>query len=240
MKRKNLNNALCIVLCTVGFIFIIIGIVNINTINSKNRVETIGIITNIDTYIYTKDYEDYKDYEERHVVYVKYKIDEKEYMSRTTNYYSSSFYVGKEVKLYYNKDNPNQVIIKESIILFSVIGTIFFTIGILGIICGIRKEIKQKNLIKNGKRIDAQYVKTRIGNYVINGNHPYFIVCEWDNPEDNKKYIFKSSNIWLSIDPERVIKNKKIKTFPVYINPKNKKQYVIDIKQLVEEVVDLT
>ena len=63
--------------------------------------------------------------------------------------------------------------------------------------------------------------------YRVNGRHPYRIICEWSNPLDNKKYIFKSKNIW--INPEDIIIERDIQQFPVYINRDNMKKYVVDI-----------
>ncbi len=55
---------------------------------------------------------------------------------------------------------------------------------------------------------------------------------------DNKKYIFKSKNIW--INPENIIEQRNIKQFPIYIDNSNKKKYVIDIDSLTENIVDLS
>lgn len=63
------------------------------------------------------------------------------------------------------------------------------------------------------------------------------IICEWNNSLDNKKYIFKSKNIWMN--PKNIIEERNIKQFPIYIDKNNKKKYVIDIDSLKEEVVDL-
>ena len=59
--------------------------------------------------------------------------------------------------------------------------------------------------------------------------------CKFRN--DIFKYIFKSKNIWLN--PEHIIEERNIKEFPIYLDNKNKKKYVIDIDSLTENVVDL-
>lgn len=87
--------------------------------------------------------------------------------------------------------------------------------------------------------IHAEYVETILNrSYSVNGRHPYNIICKWDNPVDNKKYIFKSDNIWTN--PEDIINERNVKTFPVYINRDKIKDYVVDIQQIEENVVDLT
>ena len=70
----------------------------------------------------------------------------------------------------------------------------------------------------------------------MNQKNPYYIICEWYNQADNKKYIFKSKNIW--INPENTIQEKNIKQFPVYIG-NNMKKYVVDIDVLTKDIVDL-
>ena len=93
-------------------------------------------------------------------------------------------------------------------------------------------------LRETGNIVNAKYLSTQINkNYTVNNRHPYNIVCEWDNSIDGKKYIFKSKNIW--IDPENLIKDRNIKTFIVYINSNNFKQYYVDVDMLLENIVDL-
>ena len=55
---------------------------------------------------------------------------------------------------------------------------------------------------------------------------------------DDKKYIFKSDNMWN--DPERIILEKNIQTFPVYINSEKINEYVVDIEEITEDIVDLS
>ena len=122
-------------------------------------------------------------------------------------------------------------------LIFPGIGLIFLIIGGTGILVRINKRKLEKELKENGELIYANYNETILNtSYYVNGKSPYNIICEWNNPLDNKKYIFKSKNIW--INPETIIKEKNIKQFPVYID-KNKKKYVIDTDNLTENIVDL-
>ena len=87
--------------------------------------------------------------------------------------------------------------------------------------------------------IYGDYVETRLNtSYSVNNRHPYNIICEWYNVEDGKTYIFKSNNIWMN--PENKIEEQNITTFPIYIDLEDKKNYVIDINSLIEDVVDLS
>lgn len=235
MKHNKIENLIWIIFAIVGSIFVVIGIaVCAKTFNYDRKIDTIGTITEISSYRG-------KDGGIGHEVYVSYNVDGEEYESRL-NSYASSFYEGKEIEIYYNKDNPNEIGVKSLDLLFLIfpgIGLIFAIIGGTGIFVKVMKSRLEKRLKENGELVYANYVETILNrNYSVNGKHPYNVICEWNNPEDNKKYILKSKNIWTN--PENIIEEKNIKTFPVYINQENKKQYIIDVDVLTEDIVDLS
>lgn len=235
MKYNKLENQTWILFASFGMIFFIIGIIIcINIFNYENKVETTGTITSILSYKKSNG-------DINHEVYVNYNVNGKNYKSKL-NFYSSSFYNGKEIKIYYDKYEPNKIGSKEAdltFLMFPGMGLIFAIIGGTGIMVKINKRKLEKNLRENGKKIYADYVETILNtSYSVNRKHPYNVICEWNDPEDNKKYIFKSENIW--INPEKIIKEKIIKAFPVYIDEKNKNQYIIDVDILTENVIDLT
>ncbi len=236
MKENKLENLIWIIFASIGTIFVIIGLIVfvVNIFNYKNKVDTVGTITEISFY-YSDDKHN-RNYE----VYVSYIVDGKEYESKL-NGYSSSFYEGKEINIYYDKDNPSKIGVKSLDLLFLIfpgIGLIFLIIGGTGILIKINKKKSEITLKENGKVIYANYLETVLNtSYRVNGKYPYNIICEWNNTLDSKKYLFKSKNIW--INPESIIKEKDIKQFPVYIDNNNKKKYVIDIDILTENIVDL-
>ncbi len=219
MKENKLENLIWIIFASMGAIFVIIGLVIFsNVFNYTNKVDTVGTITEISSYRNTN-------HNRNHEVYVSYTVEGKEYES-ILNSYSSSFYEGKEIEIYYDKDNPSKIGVKSLDLLFLIfpgIGLIFIIIGGTGILVKINK-----------KRLDIETVLNT--SYRVNGRHPYNIICEWNNPLDGNKYIFKSKNIW--INPENIIEEKNIQQFPVYID-NNKKKYTIDIEILTENIVDL-
>ena len=119
-------------------------------------------------------------------------------------------------------------------LIFPGFGMIFLIIGVTKILEKVKKSKDEKSLIENGELIYASYVETVLNTlYIINGQNPYNIICEWENPLDNKKYVFKSKNIW--INPESIIEKRNIKYFPVYIDKDNMAKYVIDIDVLTED-----
>ena len=210
MKENKLENLIWIIFASIGAIFVIIGIAVFGSIfNYENKIDTVGIITEISPYYSNNKYD--RNYE----VYVSYIVDGKEYESKL-NSYSSSFYEGKEIDIYYDKYNPNIIGVKSLDLLFLIfpgIGLIFLIMGVTGILVKISKKKSEKDLKENGELIYANYVETVLNtSYRVNGKCPYNIICEWDNTLDNKKYIFKSKNIW--INPENIIKEKGYKAIP--------------------------
>lgn len=234
MKEKRAENLVWIIFLSIGVIFFLIGvIICANIFNYENTIETTGVITEI-------SYHKHSGSNSSHDVYVSYDVDGKAYESKL-NSYSSSFYEGKEIDIYYDKENPNKIGIKSLDLLFLMFpgfGLIFVIIGGIAIIVKIKKKSFEEKLKETGEIIYANYIETVVNNsYRVNGKHPYNIICEWNNPLDNKKYIFKSKNLW--INPEYMILEKNINQFPIYIDKSNKKKYIVDTDFLTENIVDL-
>ena len=232
MKENKIENIIWIIFSSIGALLIIVGLaIFVNTINYENKVDTVGTITKILAYTNS-------DHKLKHEVYVSYDVDGDEYESRLSGY-SSSFKKGKKIDIYYDKDNPSEIGVKSLdllILIFPGIGLIFLIVGGIGLIKKINRRKLEKNLKENGELIYANYVDTVPNtSYRVGGRYSYNIICEWNNPSDGKKYIFRSANIW--INPENIIIEKNIKQFPVYINDKMK--YTVDIDSLTEDIVDL-
>ena len=234
MKYNKAEKLIWVIFTIIGVAFIMIGsIVCASVFGYQGKVDTEGTITQIDTYTGNRGSRYYD-------VMVAYRVDGKDYESKL-NGYSSSFYEGKKIDIYYDKDNPNKIGIKSMdllfVLIFSGIGLLFVIIGGAGIIVKIIKKNSEKRLKANGELIYANYVETALNTaYSVNQRNPYYIICEWYNQADNKKYIFKSKNIW--INPENTIQEKNIKQFPVYIG-NNIKKYVVDIDILTKDIIDL-
>lgn len=228
MKENKVENLTWIIFAIIGAILVVIGFILFGSVfNYNNKIETAGIITRISL---SRNSEN-----ESRRVYVSYVAEGNEYES-TLNGYSSSFYEGKEIEIYYDKDNPNKIGMKSLDLLILIlpgIGLIFLIIGGTGILVKVNKKKLEKRLKENGELIYADYVETIINtSYSVNGRYPYKIICEWTNPVDSEEYMFKSKNIWSN--PEDIIEEKNIKQFPVYIDKNNKKKYLVDIDILTE------
>ncbi len=234
MKIRTLENLIWILFFIIGLLFTVIGaVIGVNTLNYENKVDTMGTITRIEYYTDI-------DGDRLENVYVSYYVEQKQYESKLTGY-SSDFYEGKEINIYYDKNNPNEIGVKSLDLLFLIfpgIGLIFLIIGATGLLVKINKKRRKNKLKTYGEKIEANYRETTLNTiYSVNNVHPYNIICEWNNPIDNKKYIFKSENLWTN--PEIMIAEKNVQTFPVYIDRKNKKKYIVDVDILTENVVDL-
>jgi len=213
----------------IGMFFFIIGLfICYKLIDPKGKIETKGIISDIEK---IKSGNEYK-----YNVYVKYIVEDKEYIS-SLNLYSSDYYIGKEINIYYLEDNPTKIGSKIGDYLFLIfpgLGLIFILIGGIWFIIDINRKNKRKILLKKGNYIWADYIETVYNNqYKVNGQSPYNIICQWENPEDSKLYTFKSENLWFN--PKEIINRNNIKNFPVYVENKNLKNYYVDIESIKED-----
>ena len=229
MEKNKTENLIWNLFIIVGAIFLLIGIITIGKNMNKNTIDTVGTIEYMEPYTDSNGNRSYR-------VYVSYCVEGQEYESRL-NGYSSSFYTGKQLEIYYNKDNPSQIGMKSLdmiLWIFPGIGLILLIIGGTAVISKNNKRKLKKELKENGKLIYANYVDTILDtSYTVNGRSPYKIICEWTDSTDNEKYTFKSLNLWNN--PESIIEEKNIKALPVYINMNNKKQYYVDVDSLTDD-----
>ncbi len=233
MKENKIENLIWIIFASIGGLFFIIGLfVMYNIFSSyENVIDTKGTIVRIESYGSGDD----KSYD----VYVSYVVDGEEQISKL-NAYSSSYYEGKEIEMYYDKDNPNKIGTKSTDLLFLLfpgLGLIFLIVGSSGIIIKNNKKKNEKRLKETGQLIYADYCETTLNtSYQVNGRSPYNIVCEWNNPAYNQKYIFKSKNLW--VNPDEIIRQKNIHQLPVYIDRNNIKKYVVDTDILTDNITN--
>ena len=219
-----------------GLLLLVLGmyIMLFQNISKEDRVYTKAVIQRIDTHTDS-------DGDTHHDVFISYEVDGKIYQTEL-NSYNSGYYEGKEIEVYYNKNNPAKVETESSIIIlliFIVFGIVGLIVGFIGMIKSVKKSKKIKQLKIIGKQIYATYVSTNLNtSYSVNGRNPYNIICEWNNPVTNKKYLFKSENLWFN--PEQYILENNITTFIVFINPNKIEEYVVDISSIKNNVVDLT
>jgi hypothetical protein len=234
MKAKSAEWFGAILFTVVGAIFITIGLaIFTNEMSFKNNaIEKVAIITNIETYR-SGDDTNYR-------VYVRYVVNNETY-NQTLNYWDASMSTGKEIKIYYNPDNPNEIIADSSIyfvLIFPLLGGIAFIVGISTIIGNFKGKSTRSKLLKNGYYINAEIEEVIYNtSYSVNGRSPYIITCKWKNSTDGNTYLFKSEKIWNN--PESIIEEKNITTLQVYLDMDNPKKYFVSLENLENNVVDL-
>ena len=164
MLNKKINR-LYIVFLIIGIIITSIGLyTSVIMLDNSNKVDTIGTITSIvSTSSDTPD------------VYVTYNVDGKRYTSVMRGY-SSTFYEGKKIDIYYMKNDPNIIGNKKLellILLLPFIGIIFLLIGGINIFKIISKKKKKERLIKTGTKVEATYIETNTNfNLRVLGRNP--------------------------------------------------------------------
>ena len=137
-KEKNSINLAFVIPLLLGLLLIGIGIF-INKRNQEleqNAWKTMAKIVRIES-SYSSDDED-------HNVFVEFEVDNNTYGGEL-DYYDSSMYEGKEVEIYFDKNNPNDFKSVEGskifVILFLVMGGFFVIISIV-----LKFIIKQKSI----------------------------------------------------------------------------------------------
>jgi hypothetical protein len=217
----------------VGAFFIVAGLIIItNEMSFKsNGIESVARITDIKTYRSGDDV--------NYRVYVMYTVNNQVY-KQTLNYWDATMTVDKEIKIFYNPNNPSEIIANNAsyfALIVPILGGIAFVFGMLMIIHDIKAKNTKLELLKNGEYINAE-IEEVIYNTSVTFNRisPFFITCKWKNPDDGNIYLFKSENIWYN--PEDTIKQRNITTLPVYINRENLKKYFVSLENLEDSGVD--
>lgn len=213
----------------IGLLFFIIGInLIIDAIEFKEiAVSVPAVITDINE-IVTRDSDG--DRHISHDVYVRYTYEGVIYNDEL-NEYSSSMKVGKEIPVLIDPNYPSEAQYEKMVItgplIFTGIGGLFFCIG-LGFIISLIKEFLLKSKAKReGTEIYATITDMREDKSVtINGYHPIYLVCEYEN--NNINYKFKSES---RMDFKDDVVGRQIRVY--YID---EKQYYVDIKYLKENL----
>lgn len=128
------------------------------------------------------DIETYKNYkgERHHRVYVDYSLNGVTYTDMPLGEYSSDMYIGKEIVLFCNPDNPSQTMSNLGIYLgggiLLLIGLVFALVGLIPLILSAREQLRQKKLLTNGQILYATVDNIVLNtHYTVNGQHPYVI-----------------------------------------------------------------
>ena len=184
---------------------------------------------------------DYPIYENR--VRVEGIVTDVNYKTRTTliTYNTETSAIQQELKMidtsmkkddkvivFYNKDNPNEFLLKNHliyVIAFFIIGSILMLLFIgvfIFVLYSVSKDIK---LIKTGTKINCKIESITINRTIT--RCPYKIVLSYT--KGKKVYKFQYNTVWFNI--KDIVDAYKIKTIPVYVS-KDYKKYYIDLSTL--------
>ena len=234
--KKNPVIFICTLFAIIGVILIIagFGVGKLMEIPEENRGRTVATISNIDRHHDS-------DGDTTYSVYVTYSVDGRVY-KEFLNEYVSTWQEGEQLEIIYDKTKPTKIQTEagNKIVTYVLggLGAFFAIVGMIGLVNIVSKNKQNKKLEQSGTIIYAKLDGVEINpNVIVNGKHPYNIVCSWLNPEDNNTYIFKSENLFF--DPKPVIDNMGLSEFPVFIDMENKKKYKVDTSVIEERVVDL-
>lgn len=210
-------------------LFGIAAIILLSATPEERRVYTTATIEQIEEYRKS-------DGETEERVYVSYQAQGRHYVKRL-GYYRADFYEGKRIQIYYDRLNPGKIGSEEGNV-FVVVGLTLMGIAFLWV--GISMKIKhhlgpihRDRLREKGRRIEADYEGTGDG-VTVNGSSGCYLKCRWLDVETGKQYQFRS--IEICGDPTLIMREKGITKVPVLINPKNPKQYYVDMEELHDRV----
>ncbi|MBF0206794.1 MAG: DUF3592 domain-containing protein [Oligoflexia bacterium] len=117
--------------------------------------------------------------------------------------------------------------------------------GILSVVMGLlivflpfiylyRKKVVQDELKYNGKKIEADVVRIETDTRVAVGrHHPYVLIAQWHDKQNNVVYTFRSDHVWVDFDPNQFIKQGDKIT--VYVSPENYEVYWVNIENKLPE-----
>ncbi|MHC5224800.1 hypothetical protein [Ignatzschineria sp. LJL83] len=113
----------------------------------------------------------------------------------------------------------------EIILAVMFLGLIAMIIGLMPIMIIFRKRHIKKIVLREGIRIETDFVDVIMAEYSINDWQPYIVRSQWLDDKTQKLYRFKSPGI--TSDPRDFL-NEDLK-IPVYILENNPKRYFMDL-----------
>ncbi|WP_199325799.1 DUF3592 domain-containing protein [Nodosilinea sp. FACHB-141] len=167
------------------------------------------------------------------VVFVSQEGEEIEFTSPSGSN-PPSYSKGQAVEIFYLPNNPQKAEINEFFSLWGLptilgaLGSIFSTVGTGLLVVPMIKEREEKYLRQQGTPIEAKFKSIDVDTTVsVNGNHPFRIMTQWQNPSTTEIHVFKSSCLWY--DPSEFMTGDSI---TVFIERENPKKYFVDLSFL--------
>ena len=229
---KNIEMFLDIFFGMFGVPILIISLIGFwNEYNLRNNtIETTAIVTDcMSNLTNNRGYD----------ITVEYTVNNKKYKNNYIDYnYKQN---GDEIQIRYKKNNFKKIYVNytyndyPAIFAFSFFGLGFSAPLLFAVVKQIIK-IRKQRLRFLGELINAVFIRIEcLTNYSVNGNRPYKIICEGNDPFTGEERIFESFSIWTEL--EQTINDRNIEYFPVYIDRKNPKRYYIALDEVIDDIV---
>lgn len=234
MKKREVSIAAiaAVILGFIGAVFMIGGICSVayekSFMENAERVE--AVITDIH-YRYDSDGHRSGD------VYVSYEIDGEEYETKLSEY-SSSMHKGQTIDLYYDPEDPYEVMTKDIAktigIIFIIVGGVLFSASMIIVFIRRRKKRKIKNLIETGEELWAEVTEVCVNTMITyrmsmktyreTGGHPFFLMCRYEDPATREVFTFKSSNCMRDLSG---LEGRQIR---IYCDRNDRSKYYVDVE----------
>ena len=168
--------------------------------------------------------------------YASYEFNGKEYKHVKLSVGQTNLYVGREMILLIDPDNPVNVNTEENIllerkILFGI-GGFALVLGMGILISTFLRKLKHKKLLENGKHIYATVDSIELDmQRTYMDRHPYVVNCSYEDISTKEKYFFKSHPV--TFNPSEFYRpGDKI---DVYVDQYNKDKYYVEVRDKTED-----
>lgn len=137
---------------------------------------------------------------------------------------------GDEVSVFYRPEEPENARIDGlfslwgGALVLGILGVAFAMVGILMMLVPRIRKARGARLRKTGHLVTASLQTVELNtSLVVNGQCPFRIVTQWQDPATAKLHVFRSENLWF--DPTDYLPGESI---GVYISPGNPQRYWVD------------
>lgn len=115
--------------------------------------------------------------------------------------------------------------------IFGAIGAVLLGAGLSYLYFYKKNHDNRQRLFDEGKYVMAHIESILCDETVeINGSHPYYAICSFINPDDNKQYTFRSSNYVENLN--EALESNEVR---VYINPENLDEFYVDLESIIKK-----
>lgn len=156
--------------------------------------------------------------------------DGRERLYQSSTYSTRAYEVGDAVDIAYDPADPDSAAIDSWTsrwllpTIFGGLGSVHFSVGILGMLTILRRKHEVEHLLRHGQRVDADVLRseqdTRIS---VNHRHPFILRVQATVPGESAPRIFTSRRFWY--DPTPHLPRR---TLPVFYDPRDPARHVVD------------